>query len=209
MSDVALEVFGWIGSGLVVWSLMQARVLRFRWMNLAGALIAGTYNAVIGIWPFVVMNYAIAIIDIYWLRRLYNERHDPAVYRVITMPSDSPYLAHVMEVHAADIAEHAPAFALAPDPARTTFLVVRGDEPVGIVAVRDEGGGIGLIELDWVKKRFRDFTPGEFIYTHSGAMAAAGFSRLEVAPHEATDVDYLGAMGFRQDNERWVREVTA
>ena len=51
-----LELVGWIGSGLIVFSLMQARVLRFRWINLVGSLVATGYNTWIGIWPFAAMN---------------------------------------------------------------------------------------------------------------------------------------------------------
>ena len=47
---------------------------------LAGALLATGYNAVLGIWPFVVMNGAIAVIDVAWLVRLQRGRHDPAAY---------------------------------------------------------------------------------------------------------------------------------
>ena len=60
-----LEIIGWIGSGLVVWSLMVARVTKFRWMNLAGSSIAAAYNGVIGVWPFMAMNAIIAVIDIF------------------------------------------------------------------------------------------------------------------------------------------------
>lgn len=209
--DIALELFGWLGSFLVVWSLMQARLLRFRWMNLAGAFVAGTYNAIIGIWPFVAMNAAIVIIDVYWLMRLYRERHDPAIYQVLPVAGDDPYVQHVLAVHAGDLEVHAPGFEASPTdaPERSTFLVVRGDEPVGFVVVRPEGDGVGLVELDWVKPSFRDFTPGEFVYRQSGALTAAGFRRLEVAPHNNTDREYLRAMGFHTDHERWVRDIAA
>ena len=50
------QIIGWVGSALVVLSLMQARVLRFRWLNLVGSVLATAYNAVFGIWPFVAMN---------------------------------------------------------------------------------------------------------------------------------------------------------
>ena len=36
---VILEIFGWIGSGLIVLSLAQARVWRFRVMNFIGAVM--------------------------------------------------------------------------------------------------------------------------------------------------------------------------
>jgi hypothetical protein len=209
---VFLEAIGWVGSILIVWSLMQARVLRFRWMNFIGAFIATIYNGVIGIWPFAFMNAAITIIDAYWLMRLYREKHDDQVYSVIPMNPEDAYLQHLLEVHIEDITKHQPDFAPHVSDAahkRSTFLVTRGDEAVGVVAISDQGGGTGLVELDWVKERFRDFAPGEFVYRSSSALPDAGFSRLEIESHEALDREYFRKMGFRTDHTRWVRELSA
>lgn len=210
--NILLETVGWIGSILVVWSLMQARVLRFRWMNFAGALVATIYNGIIGIWPFAFMNAAITVIDVYWLMRLYRERHDDAVFSVITLEPEDPYLQHVLAVHADDISLHQPDFSPHPtagDSPRSSFLVTRGDEAVGVVAVRPQGEGVGVVELDWVKPRFRDFAPGEFVYRASGALTEAGFTRLEVPDHAALDKVYLEKVGFRHDDAHWVRELTS
>ena len=49
MTRTLLEILGWTGSALVILSLAQARVLRFRVLNLAGALLATLYNGVLGI----------------------------------------------------------------------------------------------------------------------------------------------------------------
>ena len=95
---VWLEIVGWVGSLLVIVSLMQARVLRFRVINLAGAVIATAYNVVIEIWPFAVMNGVIAVIDVYWLVRLHRERHDAEVYGVLEVPSDDAVLQHLIDV---------------------------------------------------------------------------------------------------------------
>ncbi len=204
-----LEVFGWAGSILVVWSLMQARVLRFRWLNFVGAVIASAYNAIIEIWPFFAMNFAIAIIDAYWLRRLYRTRHDDAAYTVVEVAPDDAYLLHVLRTHTTDIAAFSPGFTPVPAPGehRYAFLVQRGDETVGVVEVADQGGGTGLVVLDWVSERFRDFTPGEFVYRHSGAFGGKPFARLVVEPGQH-DERYLERVGFRPDGERWVRELT-
>lgn len=67
------EVFGWIGSGLVVLSLMLASTKRFRWFNFWGCVIAVIYNGVLAIWPFFAMNFAIAVIDAYWLYKIYRD----------------------------------------------------------------------------------------------------------------------------------------
>lgn len=209
-----LEIVGWTGSLLVIVSLMQARVLRFRVLNLVGAVIATAYNAIVGIWPFAVMNGVIAIIDVYWLVRLQRERHDDRAYEVVEVTPDDAYLGHVLAVHADDIEAFAPGFvqrfAAVPggsDGGRAAFLVVRGDETVGVVVVRGTGDGTGVVELDYVTPRFRDFTPGEFVYRRSGVFGAHGFDRLVVLGERPESRDYLARVGFRQVDEGWERAV--
>ncbi|WP_341867941.1 hypothetical protein [Cellulomonas shaoxiangyii] len=139
---VWLEVVGWAGSVLVVVSLMQARVWRFRVLNLVGSLLATAYNAVFGIWAFVAMNGAISLVNVYWLWRLRRERGDARVYAVVEVAPDDAYLRHVLAVHADDVARHraVPARDVGPgDGDELAFLVVRGDETVGVVLVRDSG----------------------------------------------------------------------
>lgn len=205
-----LEIIGWVGSGLIVVSLMQARVLRFRWMNMIGSLVATVYNAIIEVWPFAAMNAAIFVIGVYWLRRLYREANDPHVYQVVPLEPEDRYLHHLLEVHAEDIAHFAPQFAVhTKDDARLTFLVVRGDEAVGVVAARPHADGTADIELDWVKPRFRDFGPGKFVYSESDALPAAGIRRARVVPHATTDTEYLRKAGFHELDGVWVRDLVA
>lgn len=204
-----LEIFGWIGSILVVWSLTLGRVLRFRWMNLTGSVLAAVYNGIIGVWPFMAMNAVIVVINIYWLTKLYRERHDAAVYEVVPVRADDGYLQRVLSVHSADINENYPGF----DPAaltegnRHSWLVVKGDETVGVTVVRDAGQGEGIVELDWVSPRFRDFTPGEFVHRRSGVFENLGLTRIVVESPARHLHDYLSSIGFAPDGARWVRDV--
>ena len=92
---------------------------------------------------------------------------------------------------------------------RSAFLVQRGDETVGVVEVRDAGDGTGVVELDWVTKRFRDFTPGEFVYRRSGIFAAKGFARVVVPQVERSEFGYLRGVGFHPEGADWVREFAA
>lgn len=206
---VWLEIIGWVGSALVVVSLMQARVLRFRWMNFAGAFIATIYNGAIEVWPFAAMNGAITIIDAYWLHRLYKERHDSAVYAVVPVADNDAYLSHILENHADDVAKERPDFQPGHSDDRAAFLVVRGDETVGVVVVRDGAPGEGIIDLDWVSPRFRDFTPGEFVHRQSGIFADRGYTRIVVPKVASEDATYLERVGFTPDGDQWVRDVVA
>lgn len=202
-----LEFIGWTGSVLVVVSLMQARVLRFRVLNLVGSLIATGYNLWAGIWPFAAMNGVIAVIDLYWIWRLLRERHDADAYRVIEVGPSEAYLRHVTGVHAEDIARFYPNFAGEAD-GTWAYLVLRGDETVGVVVLRDAGDGVGEVLLDYVTPRFRDFAPGEFVYRRSGVLSATGLRELTVVPRHS-DVDtYLSRVGFARDPDgTWRRPV--
>lgn len=205
-----LELIGWAGSVLVVASLAQARVLRFRVFNLVGAVLATGYNVALGIWPFAAMNAVITVIDVYWLVRLQRERHDEATYEVIEVDPGDAYLDHVLRVNLPDIRAFQPGFGWDPSVGgRLAFLVLRGAETVGVVVVRDVGDGVGQVEIDYVTKRFRDFTPGEFVYRRSGMFAAAGFRRLVAPPDVADPQDYYARVGFEHDGDSWVRDVAS
>ncbi len=218
----ALDIFGWVSSGLIIFSLMQARVLRFRVLNLAGAALATVVNALLGVWPFAAMNFVITVIDIYWIWRLGRERHNEAIYDVVEVGVDDAYLRHTLRVHSEDVSATYPRFPLAEiagtadsppaaagtDTERSAFLVLRGDETVGMVVVRDAGAGVGEVELDYVTERFRDFTPGEFVYRRSGVFADRGFSRLVVDASPSSS-DYFERVGFARVGQRWERPIDA
>lgn len=207
-----LHLVGWISSGLIIWSLTQARVLRFRWLNLAGAALATVVNALLGIWPFAAMNAVIAFIDIYWIWRLTSQRHDERAYEVLEVGIDDAYLQHLMTVKARDVRRTHPSFR---PPAsdersgdgRSAFLVLHGDETVGMVVVRDAGGGVAEVEMDYVTERFRDFTPGEFVYRRSGVFPAKGFSTLRLVDDVAREHAYYAEVGFRKVDGHWERPV--
>jgi hypothetical protein len=205
-----LDILGWISSALVVWSLMVARVLRFRVLNLVGAGLATVVNALLGIWPFAAMNGIIAVIDVYWIWRLLRERHDAKVYEVVELGMDDAYVRHWLDLKAKEIGRTHPSFRI-PEPEaraeRMGLLVMRGDETVGMVVIRDAGSGVGEVELDFVTERFRDFTPGEFVYESSGIFPARGFTRLRLVDDVTAEHDYYSRVGFRKVDGQWEREV--
>jgi hypothetical protein len=86
------------------------------------------------------------------------------------------------------------------------YLVQRGDETVGVVLVRDAGDGVAQVELDYVTPRFRDFTPREFVYRHSGLFRDRGFRKV-VTPRGMV-APYYDRLGPRRDGESYVLDVS-
>ncbi len=196
VTDLVLESIGWVGSALVVWSLLQSRILRLRWLNLAGSLVLTGFNLVLEVWPMVGLNAALAVINVVQLRRLLSTRHDDAAYQVVEVDADDALLTHLLATHAADIRTTAPHFA-GPAGADLTAVVLDGDRLVGVVIARDAGSGTAQIDLDWVAPPYRDFTPGEFVYRRSDLFEGHGFRRAVAPPGVRHSADYLQQVGFR------------
>lgn len=198
-----LDLVGWAGSGVLVWSLLQTRLLRLRLLNLIGCLVLIYFNAALKIWPMVGLNIVLAVINIYYLRKLLASRHDDTAYTVVEVESTDSFLAYVLEVHKFDIAAFNPGFKRRGD--ELAFLVMRGDDVAGVVLARDIGNGIAQIELDYVTQRFRDFTPGEFVYKRSGLFTDRGFRKVITPPGMINP--YYERIGFKREGHSYSRDL--
>lgn len=191
------EAFGWLGSVLVVVSLTLSNLRRFRTTNLIGSVIATIYNAAIEIWPFAAMNGAIALINIYWLIRLHRERFVARTYNVLRADLSDDVVQHTLQQHRGEIATFYPGFdAEAADEGRHAFLVVTGDITAGLVVLRRTGEQSAEVEVDFVTKAYRDYSPGEFVYQDSGVMQTLGLRRVTVPPGATRDERYFEKVGF-------------
>jgi len=76
--DVWIEVFGWIGSGLLVVSLLQGKMLRLRVINSIASVMLVLYNVLVETWPMVGMNAAVIAINVWHIVRILRERRAEA-----------------------------------------------------------------------------------------------------------------------------------
>lgn len=205
-----IDAVGWAGSALLIFSLLQARVLRLRVLNTIACVVLVFFNAVIEVWPMVAMNVALCVINLFFIARLLRERHDETVFTVIEVGEEDAYLAHFVRTHEREIGHFFPHFfaqvtdddgAIDPREGRTAYLIAQGDETVGAVVARDAGDGVAQIELDYVTPRYRDFTPGEFVFRTSRLFRDRGFSVVRTAPGMVAP--YYERLGFTSDGPSW------
>jgi hypothetical protein len=201
-----LDALGWAGSALLVYSLAQARVLRFRILNFAACVVLVVFNWLLGIWPMVAMNLVLCGINLWFIRKLLAGRHDADVFEVLEVGPNDEYLRHVLRVHGDDILKFQPDLVWdGAENGRSAYLVQRGDETVGVVLIRDAGDGTAQIELDYVTPRFRDFSPGEFVWRRSGLLREDGYTRV-VSPRHMV-APYYDKVGFRREGEAFVLDL--
>jgi hypothetical protein len=206
-----LSLVGWGGSALVVFSLLQTRILRLRLLNLIGCVVLIGFNAAIAVWPMVGMNVVLSVINAGQLWWLLRHRHDDAQYAVVEVTPANAYLRHILTTHADDIARFNPGLRLTDDPPRAghyAFLVQRGDRTVGVVLAHDAGHGRAQVDLDYVLPEYRDFTPGEFVYRRSDVFTHHHFTRVLAPRAMLRSRTYLRRVGFRPEGKDLVLRLT-
>ena len=200
-----LDALGWVGSAVLVWSLLQARQLRFRALNLVACLVLIAFNWALGVWPQVAMNIVLAGINLWFLQRLLATRHDERHYQVVQVKPDDDFLGYVLRSHAEDIARFNPEFLREDGTDRSAYVVLSDDVVVGVVLVRALDATTAQVELDYVTKPYRDFTPAEFVYRSSHLFTDLGFSRVVTRLDE--DGSYYRRLGFTKADGRYVLDL--
>ena len=201
-----LDALGWAGSALLVYSVMQARVLRFRLLNLIACVVLTVFNGALAIWSMVGMNVALAVINLWFIRKLVSERHDETAFEVLEVGPNDEYLRHVLRVHGDDILKFQPNFLWdGVASGGSAYLVQRGDETVGVVLIHAAGDGVAQVKLDYVTPRFRDFSPGEFVWRRSGLLKDEGFRKV-VTPNDMV-APYYDRLGFHRESDHFVLDL--
>lgn len=65
--NIYLEIFGYIGTALIILSMMMKSINKLRIFNTSGAIISIIYSALVGAWPVVVLNACLTVINTYQL----------------------------------------------------------------------------------------------------------------------------------------------
>lgn len=201
------DIAGWSGCALVVVSLLQHGVLRFRVLNLIACAVLVVFNAALEVWPMVALNALLVAVNAWFVVRLVREMNDSAAFEVLPVQHDDSYLAHVLDIHAADIRRFQPDFdptTLGHTSGCTIYLVQKEDETVGVVVLEIQGD-TAEVRLDYVTPKYRDFSPGEFVWRRSGMLATRGVRHVITSPRMVNA--YYGNVGFRREGDSWVLDA--
>ena len=76
---------------------------------------------------------------------------------------------------------------------------------VSAVLVRDEGNGTAQVVLDYVTRRYRDFSPGEFVWRRSRLLKESGFDRVITPPGMVAP--YYDRLHFRREGDAFTLDL--
>ena len=68
MELTAIQVVGYVASLIIAISMTMNSIVKFRWINLIGAITFSTYGFVLGAYPVGILNAFIVSVDLYWIK---------------------------------------------------------------------------------------------------------------------------------------------
>ena len=206
MNSTLVEVIGYLGSGLVILSLLQKSILRLRSIGLVASLTFLIYSVSIEAYPIAVVNIVAASIHLYYLRKLVRRKSE--VFRILRLRPDGRYLRYILDFYKDDIARrYQPDFEYQPTPDTIAVFMLRDMVPAGLLVARLHGDSSFEILLDYVIPQYRDFKLASWLYSKESGIAdetnsRVAWTRVTTPEQEA----YFTRIGFKPDRTPLVPE---
>lgn len=200
-TEFMLELYGYIGSVLVVVSLLMASVVKLRIFNTLGCIVSGSYALIIGSLPLCLMNGALIFINGYYLIKMFNSKQE---YDLIEADVKDGFVQYFLERYAEDIKKFFPAFH-GGEKSDSAYIVCCNGTPASILLGNKTENGILEVTLDYSTPAYRDCSVGKYLYP---ALATKGISVLSTSDVQTeTHAAYLVKMGFENQNDVYVKKL--
>ncbi len=194
------EIIGYTGSVLIAASLTMKNIFMLRKINLMGALTFAVYGLLLPVYPVLVLNSFIIIVDVYYLAGMYMKKD--AFNLMPVLDPGHPYLNKFLDFYSNDIKKFFPDFALNKIEDANCYFILRNLVPVGIFIYREESQDVADILLDYAIPDYRDLKNAEYLYfAQSKFLKEKGIKILTTESSITKHIKYLQKVGFKADSD--------
>ncbi len=196
-----IEMIGYLGSALVVVSMLMSSVVKLRVINTIGSGIFAAYALMIHSYPTALMNGFLIGINVYNLIKLTQIDRN---YDLVEGAQGESLLRYLLDYYREDIRTYFPDFS-AGNGADRVYVVCCNGNPAGVLLGTDNGQGTLRVLLDYSTPTYRDCSIGAYLYSKlpSKGVHTLVFAGKETKAHAA----YLTKMGFVKENGAYTKSL--
>jgi hypothetical protein len=199
-----LDWFGYAASVVILVSLTMSSIVKLRWINLAGGVMFSAFGFLIGSIPTGALNLGIAIIDIYYLWRIYTAKDHLAI---VEADLGSGYFNHFWDLNRSDIESIFGDVRLTGS--ERAFYFLRNNNTAGLLIGHESEPGVFCIDIDYVSRPYRDLKIGQHFFVESRISAVLPkMDRLRTTAESGIHERYLKVLGFSSTASPGVYEKT-
>lgn len=196
-----IDLYEWIGyaaSLTVAISLSLSSIVKFRIINLIGAMTFVAYGFLIGSLPIAFMNIFITVMDVYYLYKIFAHKEK---FEILEVEQGNKYLKRFISFHKNDIKKFTPAFEHKEEGYSRNLVILRNMNVTGVLMANEKPKNGLLIELDYATPEYRDFKNAGFLFDY---LKEKGYRYLESDSGSPKHQQYLKRLGFKPADGLWV-----
>ena len=192
-----IEIIGYIGSFLVVFSMLMSSIVKLRVINTIGSVISGTYALICGAYPLALMNLCLIIINVVNLVKLLGKKMP---YELVEGNTGDSLVKYFLDYYGDDIKTFFPAFAGTDEGVNSAFITCCEGTPVGLLLGNRQGDTLDLV-VDYTTPAYRDCSAGKYLHEKlpESGVHTLRFSRTLTDRHK----EYLEKMGYTNKDGAW------
>ena len=187
-----IEAFGYLGSLLVLVSMLMTSVVKLRIINTIGSVIFTIYAFIIKSYPTAFMNLCLVIIN---LRFLWKMSRTDKEYEIIKTDGSDALLNHLLDYYHDDIMKCFPGISYDTKKADQIY--------VGMALGKRDGDSLEL-SLDYSIPEFRDFSIGAYLLSN---LKKEGIKKVVYRGPDENHLNYLKRLGFEYNDGIYVKQL--
>lgn len=200
--SMIIELVGYLGSILVVVSMLMSSVIKLRVINTIGSGVFAAYALIIHSYPTALMNFCLVAINVYNLIKL-NKKDQS--YDMIEAENNDRLLEYILDYYRNDIVKYFPGFTENSALPNRAYIVFCNGNPAGVLLGKENQQGVIDVALDYSVPAYRDCSVGAYLYSK---LPAKGIHTLMYSEKGSeSHRTYLIKMGFVKDNGVFVKKL--
>ena len=199
-TSMMIELVGYLGSALVVVSMLMSSVVKLRLINTVGGILFTAYAVIIRSYPTAIMNFCLILINIYSLMKLLKSSK---AYDVTEAGSEESMVSYFLRYYQDDIKIYFPAFRWDSALYDAVYVTYCNAKPAGLMLGRRNGAEIE-ISLEYTTPEYRDCSAGRYLYER---LKEQGICKLKFREQAEKHEGYLQKMGYSKADGAYVCEL--
>lgn len=192
----AVEIFGYVASAIIAYSLTQSSIIKLRWINLVGASSFCVYGIIIEAPPVAMLNGFIAVTNVVYLRKMLLQAKSHFSVLEVSLPSN--YVRFFLDYHKQEVDRLFPRFFKKMSQLnRRYYFMMENTEVIGLISGYQLDDGCFMVDFDFVIPAYRDCHVGHFVLGEGQELKnITQFSCICAKADSFEHENYLSQIGF-------------
>lgn len=191
------ELIGYLGSALVLVSLLMSSIIRLRVINAVGSLIFCIYAFKINSIPTAIMNICLVGIDLFFLFKLIASKK---AFALVETTADDSTVRYILDKFSDDVSRYFDSTDISG--ADRVIIAFDNETVAGVLAGVNDGDALQII-IDYTTPQYRDCSVAKYIC----AALSDRYRRLIYSGSNPRHIPYVLKMGYVLSDGVYVKEL--